>query len=83
MLRRFKFTLKDNYYFNYKILIDVIYISSKSVLYNVVHKRAAHPSERRTLSTKTLAQRQHIMPQQRQTQRLYTEADVQLTILDL
>jgi hypothetical protein len=49
----------------------------------VVHKRAAHPSERRTLPTKTLAQRQHVMPQQRQTQGLYTEADVQLAILDL
>ena len=34
-LRRFKFTLKDNYYFNYKILVDVIYHSSKPVLHVV------------------------------------------------
>jgi hypothetical protein len=27
VLRWFKFTLKDDYYFNYKILVDVIYIT--------------------------------------------------------
>ncbi|KAF1969113.1 hypothetical protein BU23DRAFT_571836 [Bimuria novae-zelandiae CBS 107.79] len=26
--RRFKFTLKDNYYFNYKILVDMMYLRS-------------------------------------------------------
>jgi len=33
--RRFKFTLKDNHYFNYKILVDVMYLSSKPVLHVV------------------------------------------------
>jgi hypothetical protein len=33
--RRFKFTLKDDYSFNYKILVDVIYLSSKLVLHVV------------------------------------------------
>jgi hypothetical protein len=32
---RFKFTLKDDYSFNYKILIDVIYLSSNLVLHIV------------------------------------------------
>ena len=32
---RFKFTLKDNYDFNYKIIIDVMYINSKPVLHVV------------------------------------------------
>jgi len=31
--RRFKFTLKDDHYFNYEILVDVIYLSSKLVLH--------------------------------------------------
>ncbi|KAF1974623.1 hypothetical protein BU23DRAFT_579705 [Bimuria novae-zelandiae CBS 107.79] len=31
--RRFKFTFKDNYYFNYKILVDVMYLRSKPILY--------------------------------------------------
>ncbi|KAF1978730.1 hypothetical protein BU23DRAFT_577015 [Bimuria novae-zelandiae CBS 107.79] len=31
--RRFKFTLKDNYYFNYKIFVDVMYLRSKPTLY--------------------------------------------------
>ncbi|KAF1967177.1 hypothetical protein BU23DRAFT_584014 [Bimuria novae-zelandiae CBS 107.79] len=34
------FTLKDNYYFNYKILINVIYLGNKPVLY-VVNKSTA------------------------------------------
>ena len=29
---RFKFTLKDNYEFNYTVIIDVIYLDSKLVL---------------------------------------------------
>jgi hypothetical protein len=29
---RFKFTLKDNYKFNYSIIIDVIYLDRKPVL---------------------------------------------------
>ncbi|KAF1969922.1 hypothetical protein BU23DRAFT_582436 [Bimuria novae-zelandiae CBS 107.79] len=33
--RRFKFTLKDDYYFNYKILVDVMYLRSKPILYIV------------------------------------------------
>jgi hypothetical protein len=33
--RRFKFTLKDDRYFNYKILVDVMYLSSKPVLHVV------------------------------------------------
>ena len=33
--RRFKFTLKDNYKFNFEIIIDVIYINGKLVLYIV------------------------------------------------
>ncbi|KAF1970678.1 hypothetical protein BU23DRAFT_581990 [Bimuria novae-zelandiae CBS 107.79] len=33
--RRFKFTLKDDYYFNYKILVDVMYLRSKPTLYVV------------------------------------------------
>jgi hypothetical protein len=32
-LNRFKFSLKDNYEFNYFIVIDVIYLDSKLVLY--------------------------------------------------
>jgi hypothetical protein len=32
---RFKFTLKDDYSFNYKILVDVMYLSSKLVLHIV------------------------------------------------
>jgi hypothetical protein len=31
--RRFKFTLRNNINFNYKIIIDVISIKDKSVLY--------------------------------------------------
>jgi hypothetical protein len=30
---RFKFSLKDDYEFNYSIVIDVIYLNSKLVLY--------------------------------------------------
>jgi hypothetical protein len=30
---RFKFSLKDNYEFNYSIIIDIIYLDSKLVLY--------------------------------------------------
>jgi hypothetical protein len=33
--RRFKFTLKDDHHFNYKILVDVMYLSSKPVLHVV------------------------------------------------
>jgi hypothetical protein len=33
--RQFKFTLKDNCYFNYKILVDVMYLGSKPVLHVV------------------------------------------------
>jgi hypothetical protein len=33
--RWFKFTLKDDYSFNYKILVDVMYFSSKLVLHVV------------------------------------------------
>jgi hypothetical protein len=29
---RFKFTLKDNYNFNYSVLIDVLYLNGKPVL---------------------------------------------------
>ena len=29
---RFKFTLKDNYEFNYTVIIDVIYLDGKPVL---------------------------------------------------
>ena len=32
LLSRFKFTLKDNYEFNYTVIIDVIYLNSKPVL---------------------------------------------------
>jgi hypothetical protein len=31
-LGRFKFTLKDNYEFNYSVIIDVIYLNGKPVL---------------------------------------------------
>ncbi|KAF1972351.1 hypothetical protein BU23DRAFT_580957 [Bimuria novae-zelandiae CBS 107.79] len=31
--RRFKFTLKDDYYFNYEILVDVMYLRSKPILH--------------------------------------------------
>jgi hypothetical protein len=58
-------------------------IIEQVILYNVFHKRAAHPSERRSLPTRTPAQRQHVMSQQHQASRLYTEADVQLAISDL
>lgn len=34
-LRRFKFTLKDDHHFNYEILVDVMYLSSKPVLHVV------------------------------------------------
>jgi hypothetical protein len=34
-LYRFKFTLKDDYHFNYEILVDVMYLSSKLVLHVV------------------------------------------------
>jgi hypothetical protein len=40
-------------------------------------------SERRTFPTKTLVQRQHVMSQQPQHQRLYAEVNVQLAIFDL
>jgi hypothetical protein len=30
---RFKFSLKDNYEFNYFIVIDVIYLDNKPILY--------------------------------------------------
>ena len=33
--RQFKFTLKDDHYFNYEILVDVMYLSSKPVLHVV------------------------------------------------
>ena len=33
--RRFKFTLKDDFEFNFKIIIDVIYINGKLVLHIV------------------------------------------------
>jgi hypothetical protein len=34
-LHRFKFTLKDDHSFNYEILVDVMYLSSKLVLHIV------------------------------------------------
>jgi hypothetical protein len=34
-LHRFKFTLKDDHSFNYEILVDVMYLSSKPVLHVV------------------------------------------------
>jgi hypothetical protein len=34
-LHRFKFTLKDDHSFNYEILVDVMYLSSKLVLHVV------------------------------------------------
>ena len=34
-LRRFKFILRDDYKFNYKILIDVMYLGNKPTLYVV------------------------------------------------
>jgi hypothetical protein len=30
---RFKFSLKDNYEFNYSIVIDIMYLNSKLILY--------------------------------------------------
>ena len=39
-LGRFKFILKDNYKFNYYIIIDIIYINGKLVLY-IVNKVTA------------------------------------------
>jgi hypothetical protein len=32
LFNRFKFTLKDNYKFNYTVIINVIYLDSKPVL---------------------------------------------------
>lgn len=32
-LRQFKFTLKDNYKFNYLIYINIMYLNSKLILY--------------------------------------------------
>ena len=32
---RFKFTLKDNYEFNYLVYVDIMYLDEKSVLYIV------------------------------------------------
>ena len=32
LLSRFKFTLKDNYKFNYIVIIDIIYLDGKPVL---------------------------------------------------
>ena len=32
LLNRFKFTLKDNYEFNYIVIINIIYLDSKPVL---------------------------------------------------
>jgi hypothetical protein len=46
-------------------VIGLIIITKKRNIekcFNVVHKRAAYLSEQRTLPTKTLAQRQHVMP---------------------
>lgn len=34
-LRRFKFTLTDDWEFNYKIIVDIMYLDSKLVLYIV------------------------------------------------
>ena len=39
-LGRFKFTLKDDYKFNYYIIIDIIYLNGKLVLY-IVNKVTA------------------------------------------
>ena len=47
------------------------------------HKRAPHPTERRTLAARTPAQQQRVMPQPQQAPALYTEADVQLAISDI
>ena len=33
--RRFKFTLRDDYNFNYEIIVDVMYLNNKLVLYVV------------------------------------------------
>jgi hypothetical protein len=33
--RQFKFTLKDDYYFNYEILVDVMYLGNRPVLHVV------------------------------------------------
>jgi hypothetical protein len=35
MLKRFKFTLKDNYNFNYKLLINIIYLTKKPILHTI------------------------------------------------
>ena len=35
VLSRFKFILKDNYKFNYYIIIDIIYLNGKLVIYIV------------------------------------------------
>jgi hypothetical protein len=51
--------------------------------YNVFHKRAPHPTERRTLAARTPAQQQRVMSQPQQAPTLYTEADVQLAISDI
>jgi hypothetical protein len=32
-LSKFKFSLKNNYEFNYSVIIDIIYLDSKLVLY--------------------------------------------------
>jgi hypothetical protein len=49
----------------------------------VVHQRAAHPTERPSNTSAAHAQRQHVMSQQHQALKLYTEADVQLAISDI
>ena len=56
---------------------------SRLISINVVHHRAPHPTERLTLSTKTPTQQQHIMSQQHQAPRAYTEADVHFAISDI
>jgi hypothetical protein len=50
---------------------------------NLVHQRAAHPTERPSNTSAAHAQRHHVMSQQHQALKPYTEADVQLAISDI
>ncbi|KAK1991055.1 hypothetical protein LX36DRAFT_591321, partial [Colletotrichum falcatum] len=44
--RRFKFTLKDNYEFNYKIYVDVVYLDSNQPTLHVVDSATAFNATR-------------------------------------
>ncbi|KAK1992977.1 hypothetical protein LX36DRAFT_587346, partial [Colletotrichum falcatum] len=35
--RRFKFTLRDNYKFNYKIYVNIVYLNSNKPMLHVVN----------------------------------------------